>query len=179
MLKNFLRVFLILSTIIIFTACEKSDEINVKETEQREIISKRLNEESYEDIVSNTVQYGKDDSNGVEEAKEQRKFETIISCQDCFHNIGFVEKICEQNGNYFFERNKNENDEYDIFDWFVYVFDEQQKFKDIKEYNQPVLVNEGNLEIKKGQYIYILCSYNPDTETLPANSDQSYIYYMK
>ena len=104
---------------------------------------------------------------------------TTISCQDCFHNIGFAEKVCEQKGNYFFERNRNDNDEYDIFDWYVYVFDERQKYKEIKENNQPVLINEGELEIKKDQYIYILCSYNPETEVLPANSDQSYTYYMK
>lgn len=176
---NKILKYVFLSIVIIsLSACFDNNKKTNADYNNIENYLQSNTQESYEDIVSNTVQYGNNEEVN-QEKEEEIKNETIISCQDCFHNIGFVEKKCEQNGKYFFERKKNENDEYDIFDWYVYIFDEKQKYKEIQENNQPVLTNEGEIEIKRDQYIYILCSYNPETEVLPANSDQEYIYYMR
>lgn len=171
------KIFSLLLILIFITACtiknEKSNLTNTTTNIQQEQTTEQT--EKQKEFFSNSNI--EENDNKENEKKEIKK--TIISCQDCFHNIGFVEKQCEESGTYYFERVKNEDDEYNIFDWYVYVFDETQNYKEIKDYKEPVLTNEGNIELKKGQYIYILCSYNPDTEVLPSNSDQSYIYYIK
>ena len=178
-MKKVLKIFLLTILIISLYGCfNKKEQTNSNNNNIENYLQNNNETENFEEIISNTVQYGNKDDNNQEQI-EERKYETTISCQDCFHNIGFAEKECEQTGKYFFERNKNENDEYDLFDWQVFVFDERQKYKDIKDNYQAILTNEGEIDIKKGQYIYILCSYNPETEVLPANSNQSYIYYMK
>lgn len=178
-MKKMIKIILLSILMISLCGCfNKEEQTNVDNKNIEDYLQNNNETVNFEEIISNTVQYGNKDDNNQEQI-EERKYETTINCQDCFHNIGFAEKECKQTGKYFFERNKNENDEYDLFDWYVYILDERQKYKDIQEKNQPVLTNEGEIEIKKGQYIYILCSYNPETEVLPANSDQSYIYYMK
>ena len=178
MKKNILSITIILLSILTFACAKEKEDINIDNNIEN-YIQNNNTKESYEDIVSNTVQYGSEKKQEDIETKEKRKFEKVISCQDCFHNVGFVENVCEQTGSYYFERNRNENDKYEMFDWYLYVFEERQKYKNIKEYNKPVLTNEGKIDLKKGQIHYILCSYNPDTQVLPSVSDQTYTYYMK
>ena len=177
-IKIIINIILCIS-ILSLTACFNQKEQIEIDNNIENYLQENKKEESYENIVSNTVQYGEESNNKDIEKKEQRKNETIIKARDCFHNVGFVEKLCEQQGTYYFERNREENEEYEMFDWYVYIFNERQVYKNIKQNNEPILTNEGKLEIKKGQYIYILCSYNPDTQVLPSTSSQSYTYYMK
>lgn len=176
-MKKTLLLITIIVSVLNIVACKD----NIKQDEVNQNVDSFLQneQEQQEDIVSNTVYYGIANDNNSSENIENRQFETIVSCQDCFHNIGFAEKICEQDGTYYFERHKNDYDEYELFDWYVYIFNEKQKYKDVKEYNKPVLTNDGKIDLKKGQYLYILCSYNPDTQVVPSNSDQTYTYYMK
>ena len=176
-MKKILLLIIIIESVLNIVACKD----NIKQDEVNQNVDSFLQneQEQQEDIVSNTVSYGIANDNNSSENIENRQFETIVSCQDCFHNIGFAEKICEQDGTYYFERHKNDYDEYELFDWYVYIFNEKQKYKDVKEYNKPVLTNDGKIDLKKGQYLYILCSYNPDTQEVPSNSDQTYTYYMK
>ena len=178
MKKYLITIILSILLLSLFSCSNKTDK-DIDNNNIENYLQQNKSNNSYEEIIPNTVQYENENNTNNQEKKENRKFETIVSCQDCFHNIGFAEKVCEQNGKYYFERYKNENDKYDTFDWYVYVFDERQRYKDIKENNEPLLTNEGTIDIKKGQYIYILCSYNPDTEVLSPQSNQSYIYYMK
>ena len=179
MKKLFIKVMLSLLVLCITACFDQKEQIKENNDIETYLQENNTKQETYENIISNTVQYGSNDKKEEVEEKEKRKNEVIISCQDCFHNVGFVEKVCEQNGTYYFERNKNEKDKYEMFDWYIYIFNERQKYKTIKEYNQPALTNEGQLDLKKGQYIYILCGYNPDTQVLPSTSDQTYTYYMK
>lgn len=178
---------LLLIVIFINSSCQQINNNVSKEKNIEEIINDNnydniaetiTNETIENNMVSNKTNNNRKKNNS-EEVIENRRIEEIVSCQDCFHNIGFKENVCKQTGLYYFERNKNENDEYELFDWYVFIFNEKQKYKDIKELYEPVVVNEGSIQINKGQYIYILCSYNPENYELPSNSDQTYIYYIK
>lgn len=102
-----------------------------------------------------------------------------ITAEESFSNAGFTYYVCEESGKYVFERKKQNPDE-NFIEWDVYllenVFNDGNRY--IPEAYEKNLVNDGELDIKEGEYIYIQCSVNDFTDIEP-NYNQSYIFYKK
>ena len=97
-MKKMIKIILLSILMISLCGCfNKENQTNVNNKNIEDYLQINNEKEDYEEIISNTVQYGNNDNNNQEQIDE-RKYETTISCQDCFHNIGFAERECEQTG---------------------------------------------------------------------------------
>ena len=56
-------------------------------------------------------------------------------------------------------------------DWYLYVFDEELENADLDMLMEmePVIVNEGEIELKEGQWVYVVCSCNSTCSFAPSN----------
>lgn len=77
---------------------------------------------------------------------------------DC-DSRGFINFICERTDTYTFNA-VNKGDEKVM--WAVYVMDEEfeEPTRYISESCEPALEGDGELEIRKGQFVYVNCSAN-------------------
>ena len=82
---------------------------------------------------------------------------TTIKAADVFDQHGFGIAKCTESGNYRFWAENS-----DGVEWTVFVLDEE--FEDglryINQAYEASLVGDGNLELQKGQFIYVQCSAN-------------------
>ena len=87
---------------------------------------------------------------------------TTVEAKDCFNNAGFVELIdgATDAAEFIFA-----SEDSGAVEWSVYVFDEafEDGFRYIKQAAEPVLVGDGTVSVKVGQYVYVYCSVNEFT----------------
>ena len=64
------------------------------------------------------------------------------------------------------------NDPGSDIEWKVYISDIKLTEKEIYalEENEPVAINKGEVEIERGQWIYVLCNVNAQTAQSPSDS---------
>lgn len=83
-----------------------------------------------------------------------------ITAADGFEAAGVSSIVCEKTGTYSFTASGNTE-----VTWSVIVLDSE--FEDGVRYltqaHEPALEGDGTLEIKEGQYIYVICSNNAFT----------------
>ncbi len=104
-----------------------------------------------------------------EASGEKEKQETVIltvEAKDCFDSAGYVELVsgAEKDCDITFAAENSEEVE-----WSVYVFDEAfaDGFRYISQASEPVLVGDGTVSVKAGQFVYVYCSVNAFTADSP------------
>ena len=86
----------------------------------------------------------------------------VIEAKNCFYDAGYVELIAdaEEPAEYIFTAENSET-----LQWRVYVLDEafEEGFRYIAQAAEPVLVGDGKIDLKPGQFVYVYCSANEFT----------------
>ena len=86
----------------------------------------------------------------------------VIEAKNCFYDAGYVELIAdaEEPAEYIFTAENSET-----LQWRVYVLDEafEEGFRYIAQAVEPVLVGDGKIDLKPGQFVYVYCSANEFT----------------
>ena len=86
----------------------------------------------------------------------------VIEAKNCFYDAGYVELIAdaEEPAEYIFTAENSET-----LQWRVYVLDEafEEGFRYIAQTAEPVLVGDGKIDLKPGQFVYVYCSANEFT----------------
>ena len=94
-------------------------------------------------------------------ANDEESFEAI-NAKDCFMEAGYIEYIAgaEKDCDITFAAENSE-----AVEWSVYVFDEAfaDGFRYISQAAEPVLVGDGTVSVKAGQFVYVHCSVNEFT----------------
>ena len=98
-------------------------------------------------------------------ANEEKSFATV-NAKDCFGGAGYIEFIAggEEAVELTFTAENSE-----AVEWSVYVFDEAfaDGFRYISQAAEPVLVGDGTVSVKAGQFVYVYCSVNEFTADSP------------
>ncbi len=97
----------------------------------------------------------------------------VVTAKSAFEEAGVTAYICSETAEYQFDA-----DDDDDTVWKVYVLEE--KFEDANRYlsqaQTPVLIGDGVIEIKEGNYIYIECSSNAFTADAPSEAEYEINY---
>ena len=92
----------------------------------------------------------------------EEEFFAVIEAKNCFYDAGYVELIAdaEEPAEYIFTAENSET-----LQWRVYVLDEafEEGFRYIAQAAEPVLVGDGKIDLKPGQFVYVYCSANEFT----------------
>lgn len=84
-----------------------------------------------------------------------------------------VEYTMSSNGEVYFKKKTN-----DDLEWKVYVLDEElTDGYEALEDMEPALVNDGELELEEGQWIYVYCNCNSLTGGNPVNAEYEAWYW--
>lgn len=101
---------------------------------------------------------------------------TFATVEDGFDNDGFTYFECKETGKYQFEKKDS-----DDVTWTVYVLNEQ--FDDAPRFIPQVfdkaVEDDGSIDIKEGQYVYIQCSENAFTADDNKNLSGAIYTYKK
>ena len=100
------------------------------------------------------------------EANEEKSFATVTA-KYCFGDAGYVEFFKDgvaESKELTFTAEDSENVE-----WSVYEFDAgfDDGFRYISQAAEPVLVGDGTVSVKAGQFVYVHCSVNEFTADSP------------
>jgi len=105
-----------------------------------------------------------------EDVNTEEAFSLRIMASEGFDNCGFTHFICPQTAGYSFISSGNEE-----ITWTVYVLDEEfegaARYISHGPYHEPVLNDNGTLQLEEGKYIYIQCSVNGFTTDTPNTTD--------
>jgi len=144
-------IILALVLMCVFSSCSIRSEKTPAPTKDDDIVS-------VEDI-----------ENSNENSREE-SFSLRIMASEGFDNCGFTYFICPQTGGYSFISSGNEE-----VTWTVYVLDEEfegaARYISHGPYHEPVLNDNGTLQLEEGKYIYIQCSVNGFTTDTPNTTD--------
>ena len=64
-------------------------------------------------------------------------------------------------------------------DWYLYVVDEELENVDLEMLGtlEPTIVNEGTVNLKEGQWVYVVCSCNSTNSEAPTNGFYEGFYF--
>lgn len=137
-----------LSAALLFSGCGKTND-TVETSSDRKVITQVTDEPFYNEPMSLSA---------IEVTNEDL-FETGFGAFQIEFEYGTENEV-------YFRRYLNFN-----IDWYLYVFDEELENVDLDMLMEmePVIVNEGEITLKEGQWVYVVCSCNSTNSFASSN----------